>query len=183
VKVTYDLLACQKCIVTNVVDRDLDSDRCPDTVGISQFTSHAPAFRLETRDRFAEQRLLGRVDDPGTIAIVGDTEILTIVVIGNRTSNALGARVSSDDANALTIRFQDRLNGAGIVELEEIAVGGTGRKTRATRDATAGNLHQERRISRLTNANDSPLDARLIRISSPQDLGRSVGLRLKRRSS
>ena len=74
--------------------------------------------------------MLGRVDDPGTIAIVGYVEILITFVVGNRTSNALGARVSSDDANALSIRFQDRLNGAGIVELKEVAVGGTGRKTR-----------------------------------------------------
>ena len=166
-EMTNDLLACQKRIVTDIVDRDLYSDRCPDTVGISQFTSHAPAFRLETRYWFAKQRLLGRVDDPGTNAIVGDAEILTIVVVGHRASNPLSARVASDDANALSIRFQDRLNGAGIVELKEIAVGGTGRKTRATRDTTAGNLHQERRIGRLTNANDSPLDAGLIRITSP----------------
>jgi hypothetical protein len=164
---TNNLLACQKGIVTDIVDRDLDSDWCPDTVGISQFTSHAPTLSLEPRDGFAEQRLFWRVDDPGMIAVVGDAEILTIVVIGNRTSNALGARVASDDANALSIRFQDRLNGASIVELKEVAVGGTGRKTRATRDTTAGNLHQERRIGRLTNANDSPLDARLIRIASP----------------
>jgi hypothetical protein len=115
VKVTYDLLACQKCIVTNVVDRDLDSDRCPDTVGISQFTSHAPALRFETRYWLAEQRLLGRVDDPGTIAIVGDAEILITFVVGNRTSNPLHTRVSSDDANALTIRLSNWLNGPGIV--------------------------------------------------------------------
>ena len=166
-KVTDDLLACQKGIVTDVVDRDLDSDRCPDSVGISQFTSHAPALSLEPRDGFAEQRLLRWVDDPGTNAIVGDAEILPIVIVGHRASNALGTRVASDDANALSIRFQDRLNGAGIVELKEIAVGGTGRKTRATRDTTAGNLRQERRIGRLTNANDSPLDAGLIRITSP----------------
>lgn len=162
-----NLLACQKGIVTDVVDCDLYSDRCPDSVGISQFTSHAPAFGLEPRDGLAKQRLLGRVDDPRAIAIVGDAEILTIVVVGNRTSNPLSARVTSDNANALSIRFQDRLNGAGIVELKEIAVGGTSRKTRATRDTTAGNLHQERRIGRLTNANDSPLDAGLIRITSP----------------
>ena len=166
-KVANNLLACQERIVTDVVDRDPDSDRYPDTVGKSQFTSHAPAFRLETRYWFAEQRLLGRVDDPGAIAIVGDAEILTIVVVGNRTSNPLSARVTSDNANALSIRFQDWLNGARIVELKEIAIGGTGRKTRATRDTTAGNLHQERRIGRLTNANDSPLDAGLIRITSP----------------
>ncbi len=102
---TYDLLAGQKCIVTNVVDRDLDSDRCPDSVGISQFASHPPALGLETRDRFAEQRLLGRVDDPGSIAIVGDAEILITFVVGNRTSNPLGTRVSSYDANAFTIRL------------------------------------------------------------------------------
>ena len=166
-KVTDDLLACQKGIVTDIVDRDLYSDRCPDTVGISQFASHAPALGLETRDRFAEQRLLGWVDDPGTNAIVGDAEILITFVVGNRTTNPLSARVASDNANTLSIRFQDRLNGASIVELKEVAVGGTGRKTRATRDATAGNLHQERRIGRLTNANDSPLDAGLIRITSP----------------
>ena len=166
-KVTDDLLACQKGIVTDIVDRDLYSDRCPDTVGISQFASHAPAFRLETRYWFAKQRLLGRVDDPGTNAIVGDAEILPIVIVGHRTSNTLGARVASDDANALTIRLSNWLNGARIVELKEIAICGTGRKTRATRDTTAGNLHQERRIGRLTDANDSPLDAGLIRITSP----------------
>jgi hypothetical protein len=122
-----DLLACQKCIVTNVVDRDLDSDRCPDSVGISQFASHPPALGLETRDRFAEQRLLRRVDDPRAIAIVGDAEVLITFVVGNRTSNPLGARVSSDDANALTIRLSNRINGPGIVELKEIAAGGTSR--------------------------------------------------------
>jgi hypothetical protein len=162
-----NLLACQKCVVADVVDSDLDSDRCPDTVGISQFTSHAPALSLEPRDGFAEQRLLRWVDDPGTNAIVGDAEVLITFVVGNRTSNPLGARVASDNANALTIWLSNWLNGPGIVELKEIAVGGTGRKTRATRDATAGNLHQERRIGRLTNANDSPLDAGLIRITSP----------------
>jgi hypothetical protein len=114
-KMADDLLACQKCILTNVVDRDLYSDRCPDTVCISQFSSHAPAFCLETGDRFAEQRLLGWVDDPGTIAIVGDAEILFTFVVGNRTSNPLGARVPSDDANALTIRLSNWLNGPGIV--------------------------------------------------------------------
>lgn len=166
-KVTHDLLACQERIVTDVVNRDLDSDRCPDSVGISQFTSHAPALSLEPRYWLAKQRLLGRVDDPGAITIVGDAEILITFVVGNRTSNPLSARVASDNANALSIRFQDWLNGASIVELKEVAVGGTGRKTRATRDTTAGNLRQERRIGRLTNANDSPLDAGLIRITSP----------------
>lgn len=166
-KVTDDLLACQKGIVTDIVDRDLDSNRCPDTVGISQFTSHAPALGFKPRYWLAKQRLLGRVNDPGAITIVGDAEILITFVVGNRTSNPLSARVASDNANALSIRFQDLLNGASIVELKEIAVGGTGRKTRATRDTTAGNLHQERRIGRLTDANDSPLDAGLIRITSP----------------
>ena len=102
-----NLLACQKCIVADVVDRDLHSDRCPDSVGISQFTSHAPALRPKTRYWLAEQRLLGRVDDPGSIAIVGDAEILITFVVGNRTSNPLCARVSSDDANALTIRLSN----------------------------------------------------------------------------
>jgi hypothetical protein len=122
-----DLLACQKCIVADVVDRDLHSDRCPDSVGISQFTSHAPALRLKTRYWLAEQRLLGRVDDPGSIAIVGDAEVLFTFVVGNRTSNPLGTRVSSDDSNALTIRLSNWLNGPGFVELKEIATGGTSR--------------------------------------------------------
>jgi hypothetical protein len=127
VKVTHDLLACQKCIVADVVDRDLDSDRCPDSVGITQFASHTPALGLEPRDGLAKQGLLGRVDDPGTIAIVGDAEILFTFVVGNRTSNPLGTRVASDNANALTIRLSNWFNGPGIVELEEIAVGGTRR--------------------------------------------------------
>ena len=59
--------------------------------------------------------MLGWVDDPGTIAIVGDAEILITFVVGNRTSNPLGARVSSDDANALIIRLSNWLNGPGIV--------------------------------------------------------------------
>ena len=166
-KVADNLLACQKGIVTDVVDRDLNADRCPDTVGIPQFTSHAPALGFKPRYWLAKQRLLGRVNDPGAITIVGDAEILPIVIVGHRASNALGTRVASDDANALSIRFQDRLNGASIVELKEVAVGGPSRKTRATRDTTAGNLHQERRIGRLTDANDSPLDTGLIRITSP----------------
>ena len=122
-----DLLACQKCVVTDVVDRDLHADWCPDSVGISQFASHSPALGLETGDRFAEQRLLGWVDDPGTIAIVGDAEILITFVVGNRTSNPLGARISSDDANALTIRLSNWLNGPRIIELKKIAIGGTSR--------------------------------------------------------
>ena len=162
-----DLLACQKCIVADVVDRDLDSDRCPDSVGISQFTSHAPALGFKPRYWLAKQRLLGRVDDPGAITIVGDAEILITFVVGNRTSNPLSARVASNNANALSIRFQDLLNGASIVELKEVAVGGTGRKTRATRDTTAGNLHKESWIGWLANTNNSPLNARLIRIAPP----------------
>ena len=114
-EVADDLLACQKCIVTNVVDRELDANRCPDTVGISQFTSHAPALGFKPRYWLAKQRLLGRVNDPGAITIVGDAEILITFVVGNRTSNSLGARVSSDDANALTIRLSNRINGPGIV--------------------------------------------------------------------
>lgn len=182
-KVTHDLLACQKCILTNVVDRDLDSDRCPDSVGISQFASHSPAFCLETGDRFAEQRLLRRVDDPGTIAIVGDAEILITFVVGNRSSNPLGARVASDDANALAVRLSNWFNGPRIIELKEVAIGCTSRKTRASRDTTARNFHKERGIGWFSNANNSPLDARLIWITSPQDLSRSVWLRLESRSS
>lgn len=114
-KVTHDLLACQKRIFTDVVDCDLDSDRCPDSVCISQFASHPPALGLETRDGLAEQRLFWRVDDPGMIAVVGYAEILITFVVGHRTSNPLGAGVTSDDANALTIRLSNWLNGPGIV--------------------------------------------------------------------
>jgi hypothetical protein len=114
-KMADDLLACEKRIVTDVVDRDLNADRCPDTIGESQLACHAPALGLESRDGLAEQRLLGRVDDPGTIAIVGDAEILPIVIVGHRASNALGTWVASDDANGLTTWIQDRLNCAGIV--------------------------------------------------------------------
>ena len=127
--------------------------------------------------------MLGWIDNPGTIAIVGDTEILITFVVGNRTSNALGARVASDDANALTIRFSHWLNGTRIVELKEVAIGGTRHKTRASRDTTAGDLHKERWIGWLTDSNHSPLHTRLIWIASPQDLSRSVWLGLKYRST
>ena len=114
-EVTHDLLACQKCIVTDVVDRDFHANWCPDSVGIPQFASHAPALGLETGDRFTEQRLLGRFHDPRTIAIVGYAEVLITFVVGNRTSNPLGTRVASDDSNALTIRFANWHNRARIV--------------------------------------------------------------------
>jgi hypothetical protein len=67
--------------------------------------------------------LLRRVDDPGTIAIVGDAEVLITFVVGNRTSNPLSTWVASDNPNALTIWYSNCLNGPGIVELKEIAVG------------------------------------------------------------
>lgn len=51
---TNDLLACQKRIVADIVDSDLYSDRCPDAIGKTQLTSHAPALGFETRDWFAE---------------------------------------------------------------------------------------------------------------------------------
>lgn len=114
-KVTNDLLACQKSIVTDVVDRDLHSDRCPDSIGKPQFTSHAPALRLEPRYWFTEQSLFWRIDDPGTIAIVRDAEILPIVIVGHGASNALGTWVAGDDANGLTTWIQDWFNCAGIV--------------------------------------------------------------------
>lgn len=110
-----DLLACQKRIVTDVIDCDLYSDRCPNAIGKPQFTSHAPALRLEPRYWFTEQSLFRRIDDPGTIAIVRDAEILPIVIVGYRASNALCTRVASDDANGLTTWIQDRFNCAGIV--------------------------------------------------------------------
>ena len=69
--------------------------------------------------------MFGWIDNPGTIAIVGDTEILITFVVGNRTSNALGARVASDDANALAVRLSNWFNGPRIIELKKIAIGGT----------------------------------------------------------
>ncbi len=178
-----NLLACEQCVVADVVDGDLHADWRPSTSGVTQLASHAPRLRFDTTKWFAEQRLLGWIDNPGTIAIVGDTEILTIVVVGNRTSNALGARVASDNANALSIRLSNWFNGPRIIELKEIAIGGTRRKTRARRDTTAWDLHKEHRIGWLTDSNHSPLHTRLIWITSPQDLSRSVWLRLESRSS
>ena len=57
-----DLLARQKCIVTDVVDRD-DSTRCdPCSTNKSEFTCRAPGFAFDAPAWFAKERLLGRVE-------------------------------------------------------------------------------------------------------------------------
>ncbi len=106
-----DLLACQKCIVTNVVDRDLDPFGAQTPLAYLSSRAMPQLFALRRDTGLQSNVCLGGVDDPGTIAIVRGREILITFVVGNRTSNSLGARVSSDDANAFDHSAFEWLNG------------------------------------------------------------------------
>lgn len=55
------------------------------------------------------------VDDPRSIAIVGDVEILTIAVDINGPSNSLNTCVAGDDSNGMFIGINDLSDVPGIV--------------------------------------------------------------------
>ena len=71
-EVTNDLLRCEECVVANVVNCDADADRSPACAIKAEFAGGAPGFGFESLGRFAKQRLLWRVDDPGAAAGEGD---------------------------------------------------------------------------------------------------------------
>jgi hypothetical protein len=102
--------------------------------------------------------LLGWVDDPRSIAIVGDVEILTIAVNSDGTSDSLNTCVSGNDANGLFIWIDDLRDVSRIVKFVEFAASRTSRQARTSWDSTTWDLHKERWIGWLTDSNYSPLN-------------------------
>ena len=52
-KMADDLLACQKGIIADVVDRDADADRSPTRAIEAEFAGGSPGFGFESLGRFA----------------------------------------------------------------------------------------------------------------------------------
>lgn len=67
--------------------------------------------------------MLGWIDNPRSVAIVGDVEILAIVILSHRATDTLNTRVAGDNANRATVRFKDGFNQPRIIEPVEFAVG------------------------------------------------------------
>jgi len=59
--------------------------------------------------------LLGRINDPRTIAIISDVQILTVDVISDRPTNPLNTRIPHGDPNQVVVRIDDWLDLTGIV--------------------------------------------------------------------
>jgi hypothetical protein len=59
--------------------------------------------------------LLGRIDDPRSVTIIGNIQILTVDVISDRPSNPLGTGIPHGDPNQVVVRIDDWLDLTGIV--------------------------------------------------------------------
>lgn len=77
-------------------------------------------------------------------------------------------------------RIRNRFDLARFVELIKVAVRATRPHPSAASDASGRNLDKVNRISGPTDPNDCPLVADLIEVLSPQNLCRSIWLRLQR---
>ena len=84
--------------------------------------------------------------------------------------------IPCDDADLFAVDVQHRLDVAGLIESVEVASTGAGRRPLSGADATDGNLDQVDDVGRVPNSNDRPLQTGLRRVSSPEDLGRSLRL-------
>jgi hypothetical protein len=122
VEVADDLLAWQQRVVAHVVDRDFDAERFPSVTVESQFAGHPPGFGFESLGWFAKQSLLGRVDDPGSVSIEIDDEVLVFAAAFNWAANALNGMIASGDADRIAGWILDRLYLAGLIQLEQITI-------------------------------------------------------------
>lgn len=179
-KVTNDLLRCEECVIADVVNCDADADRSPASAIEAEFTGGAPGLGFESLGRFAKQRLLRRIDDPGAAAVEGDDEVLVFAGASDRAADALSGMIASGDADGCASGVDDRCDFAFVVEFEQVAIGRSGSHSSTGRDAPGGNLDQIDRISGAADADDCPLFAGRARVFSPEDLCRSVGLGLQR---
>lgn len=88
--------------------------------------------------------------------------------------------IPSSDSYRVASRVGYRIDLARFVELVEVAVRATRPHPSAASDASGRNLNKVNRISGPTDPNDCPLVADLLKVLSPQNLRRSVRLRLQR---
>lgn len=177
---TNDLLRCEECVVANVVDCDLDADRSPTRAIESEFAGGAPGFGFESLGRFAKQRLLRRVDDPGAATVERDDEVLVFAAASDRAADALSGMIASGDADGCASGVDDRCDFTFGIEFKQVTIGRASSDSATGCDAAGGNLDQIDRIGGAADADDRPLFAGGVVVFPPEDLGRSVGLGLQR---
>jgi len=180
VEVTNDLLRREECVVADVVDRDADADCSPACAIEAELASGSPGLGFESLGRFAKQRLLRWIDDPGAAAVERDNEVLVFAAAGDRAADALSGMIASGDADGRAGGVDNRCDLAFGVEFKQVTIGRAGSDSATGRDAAGGNLYHVDRISGAADADDRPLSAGCARVFPPEDLGRSVGLGLQR---
>jgi hypothetical protein len=123
------------------------------------------------------------MDQPGAAAIVSNNQELIVVNRWDWTSNSFCAGVPHEYPHGIVRCIDHRLDLTRFIECHEFAERGTGLEIRSWRNASDWNSNEVHSMRWLSDPNDGPLDARLILIASPQDLGRAIGLRLECRST
>jgi hypothetical protein len=88
--------------------------------------------------------------------------------------------IASGDSHCAASRIGNRFDLARFVELVQIAICAACPHSSAASDATNGNLDKVDRISGPTDSNDGPLVTELVEVSTPQNLCRTIWLRLQR---
>ena len=179
-EVTDDLLRREQRVVANVVDRDSDAERSPACSIETQLAGGAPGLGFESLRWFAKKRLLGRVDDPRPVTIERDDEVLVFAAAVDRTADSLGRMVASGDADRAAGGIINGFDLAVFVQLEQVAIGAAGSHPTPGCDSAGRDFDEVNRIGWPADTDHRPLSASLGWIFAPQDLGRSVGLRLQR---
>ena len=168
-EVTNDLLRCEEGVVADVVYCDADADRSPARAIEAEFAGGSPGFGFESLGRFAKQRLLWWIDNPGAAAVEGDDEILVFATASNRAADALGGMIASGDADGRAGRVDDRCDLTFGIEFEQVAIGRAGSDSATGCDAAGGNLYQVDRIGGAADTDDRPLFAGCARVFPPED--------------
>ena len=117
--------------------------------------------------------MLGRVKHPRLVAVKSDREILVPGTF-DRSANLLGRVIPSNDADLFAVDIQHRFDVAGLVQSVEITCPAAGSRSLAGADAADRNLDQMCDVGRMTNPNDCPLQTGFRRITSPEDLCRTL---------
>ena len=173
-----DLLARQQGVVAHVVNRDGGTNRFPSAIK-PKLPSRSPRLCFDAFRRLAQKRLLGRVDHPGSLTVELNFQVL-LWRIGDRSANTLRRVIPSGDSYCVPSRIRDRFNLARFVELIEVAVRTASPHPSTASDTAGRSLHKVNRISRPPDTNDCPLVTELVKVTSPQNLCRSIWFRLQR---
>lgn len=83
--------------------------------------------------------------------------------------------IPGDNADLFAVDVQHRLDVAGLIQSVEVASAGAGVCSLTGADATDRDLDQIGDVGWMTNSNDRPLQTGIRRVSSPEDLGRTLG--------